>query len=391
LGTCDGALGDPLCGHRHVNSRGPCGQALVRYPGEGVDLAEFPGDFVPGIASIAAAEDLAVDAAGQQKIGVGSVRGQVPDRPVGGHRYRQGLPGLPPVTRAVQRSQATEGALSVAQVDHLGIIRLDEHAPAVRDGHLAPDLHRLPGGAVIGAGEDFPWCDGQQRLRRPDRDRQVMDVRVGDTARYSLPRIAAVLAVPYAVYFEAGPDVLMVDRVNHQGGDPRDAHIGTLLGYLHGQLAPMPAAVRGAEQRCRPGARKDDVGVDRVNSEGPDGDLVHGRVQPLPVLAFILTAVYAAVRATVHDTSVAGMHRQSAHGAFAIEAVADPQPGVSAIAAAPDALSKGAYTDSGLFRHCFSPSATTFTRKLPGPFSPPHQSAQRGSPQAWWHGTSGYG
>ena len=36
------------------------------------------------------------------------------------------------------RSQATEGALPVAQVDHLGVVRLNEHAPAVRDGHLQP-------------------------------------------------------------------------------------------------------------------------------------------------------------------------------------------------------------------------------------------------------------
>src|SRR5262244_4354560 len=153
----------------------------------------------------------------------------------------------------------------------------------------------------------------------------------------------------------------------------------------------MLAAIRGAEQGGRSGARKDNVGVDRINGEGPDGDLVHGRVQPLPMLAAVVAAVQAAVRATVHDTSVTGMHRQSAHGAFAIEAVADPQPGVSAIAAAPDALSKGTYTDSGMFRHCLSPSATTLTLRLPGPFSPPRQSAQRGSPQAWWLGTCGCG
>jgi hypothetical protein len=35
--------------------------------------------------------------------------------------------------------------------------------------------------------------------------------------------------------------------------------------------------------------------------------------------------------------------------------VSDPQPGVSTIAAAPDALSKGSHTDGGLFRHCLSP------------------------------------
>src|SRR5205823_2186309 len=121
--------------------------------------------------------------------------------------------------------------------------------------------------------------------------------------------------------------------------DPGDAYIGTLLGYLYRQLVPMPAAIRGAEQRCRPGAGKDDIGIDRVDSDGPDGELVHGRIQPLPVLAFILTAVDAAVRATVHDTRVAGMHRQSAHGAFAIEAVAGSQPGLSAVATPPDALS----------------------------------------------------
>src|SRR5215813_10139164 len=111
----------------------------------------------------------------------------------------------------------------------------------------------------------------------------------------------------------------------------------------------------------------------------------------LPVLAFILTAVYAAVRATVHDTRVAGMHCQSAHRTFAIEAMADPQPGVAAITAPPYALSKGAYTDSGIFCHCLSPSAMTLTLRFPGPFSPPRQSAQRGSPQAWWRGTCGCG
>src|SRR5215469_13650011 len=205
--------------------------------------------------------------------------------------------------RAVQRSQATEGALPVAQVDHLGVVRLDEHAPAVRDGHLAHDLHGLPGGPVIGAGEDFPRCDGQQCLWRTDRNGQVMDVRISDTAGDDLPRLPAVLAVPHAVYFEAGPDVLVVDRVDHQGGHPGDAHVGALLGYLHRQLLPVLAAIRGAEQRCRSGARKDNVGVDRIDGEGPDGDLVHWRVEPLPMLAAVLATVHAGVRATVHDNA----------------------------------------------------------------------------------------
>ena len=61
-------------------------QALVRHPGKGVDLTAFPGKLAPGIARIGAAEDLAVDAAGQQKIRVCRVGGEVPDRPVGGHR-----------------------------------------------------------------------------------------------------------------------------------------------------------------------------------------------------------------------------------------------------------------------------------------------------------------
>src|SRR4029434_4444273 len=107
------------------------------------------------------------------------------------------------------------------------------------------------------------------------------------------------------------------------------------------------------------------------------------------MLASVFAAVHAAVRTTVHDTRVAGMHRQSAHRTFAIEAVADPQPGVSAIAAPPDALSKSAYTDGGLLRHGLSPSAITLTLRFPGPFSLPRQSAPRGSPQAWWRGTSG--
>ena len=78
------ALGRSCAGAGGVFSREYCGQALVRHPDEGVHLAKFPGKLAPGIARIGAAEDLTVDATGQQKIGVGSVRGQVPDRAVGG-------------------------------------------------------------------------------------------------------------------------------------------------------------------------------------------------------------------------------------------------------------------------------------------------------------------
>jgi hypothetical protein len=51
-----------------MDSSGPCPerllhQALVRHPGEGVDLAEFSGKLAPSIARIGAAEDLAIDAA----------------------------------------------------------------------------------------------------------------------------------------------------------------------------------------------------------------------------------------------------------------------------------------------------------------------------------------
>jgi hypothetical protein len=67
--SCAGA------GRGRVFSREHCGRALVRHPDEGVHLAKFPGKLAPGIACIGAAEDLTVDATGQQKIGVGSVRG----------------------------------------------------------------------------------------------------------------------------------------------------------------------------------------------------------------------------------------------------------------------------------------------------------------------------
>ena len=76
--SCAGAGGGGVFCRKH------CGQALVRHPDEGVHLAKLPGKLAPGIARIGAAEDLTVDATGQQKIGVGSVGGQVPDRAVGG-------------------------------------------------------------------------------------------------------------------------------------------------------------------------------------------------------------------------------------------------------------------------------------------------------------------
>jgi hypothetical protein len=67
--SCAGAGGGGVFCREH------CGQALVRHPDEGVHLAKLPGKLAPGIARIGAAEDLTVDATGQQKIGVGSVRG----------------------------------------------------------------------------------------------------------------------------------------------------------------------------------------------------------------------------------------------------------------------------------------------------------------------------
>ena len=75
--SCAGAGGGGVFSREH------CGQALVRHADESVHLAKFPGKLSPGIARIGAAEDLTVDATGKQKIGVGSVRGQVPDRAVG--------------------------------------------------------------------------------------------------------------------------------------------------------------------------------------------------------------------------------------------------------------------------------------------------------------------
>ena len=61
-------------------------KALVRHPSQGVDLAELPVKLDPGVASIGAEEDLSVNAAGQQEIGVCGMGGKVPDRPVGFHR-----------------------------------------------------------------------------------------------------------------------------------------------------------------------------------------------------------------------------------------------------------------------------------------------------------------
>jgi hypothetical protein len=124
----------------------------------------------------------------------------------------------------------------------------------------------------------------------------------------------------------------------------------------HGQLVPLPAAVFGTVQGCRSGAREDDVGVDRIDDEGTDGELIHGRVQVSPVLTSILAGVDAAVRATVEDPRVLRMHREGAHGAFSREIVADSQPGISAITAQLDALSQSSDTDCGRCRHDLTPS-----------------------------------
>jgi hypothetical protein len=71
---------------------------------------------------------------------------------------------------------------------------------------------------------------------------------------------------------------------------------------------------RGAEQRCRSGARKDNVGVDRINGEGPDGDLIHGRVQPLPMLAAVRSSDGGATWLWVRH----GLYSESAVRALAV-------------------------------------------------------------------------
>ena len=67
-----------------------------------MDLPEIPADLGLGVANVSAVEDLAVDGAGQDEIGVRGMGGQVPDRAVGLHGKGKGLPGGAPVAGTVE-------------------------------------------------------------------------------------------------------------------------------------------------------------------------------------------------------------------------------------------------------------------------------------------------
>jgi hypothetical protein len=102
-----------------------------------------------------------------------------------------------PVTRAVQRSQATEGALPIAQVDHLGVVRLNEHAPNGTIWNLAthaadPDflLASSVNGEVFCSTDagDFleQVCQGIWRGARPHLGAELA---LGHSARGRTPRL----------------------------------------------------------------------------------------------------------------------------------------------------------------------------------------------------------
>lgn len=90
---------------------------LIRYPCQSMDLAEVSVELAPRIATVGGAEYLAIYGAGQEKIGVGGMGGQVPNCPIRFHRYWESFPGLTPVTRAVECADTSKGALTIAYED----------------------------------------------------------------------------------------------------------------------------------------------------------------------------------------------------------------------------------------------------------------------------------
>ena len=150
-------------------------------------------------------QDLAVDAAGQQKIEVGGVGGQVPDCA----RWEASVPAGSPRSAPGRASGAAlpghRRRSPVAQVDHLGIVRLHEHTGSTG---------WTPGSVTCTGSQVAPLSV----LEKISRGVMVNNVLGGPTVIARLwmsgsvtPLVTAsrlaVLAVPHAVHFDTGPDV----------------------------------------------------------------------------------------------------------------------------------------------------------------------------------------
>jgi hypothetical protein len=172
---------------------------------------------------------------------------------------------------------------------------------------MLADAQALPALAGVGAGKDFAGGAGQHRLGLGRPDRHIVDVGIVQPAGDAGPGLSTVEAPAHAIHLDARPHDVMIRGVNGQGGHPRDAHVGALLGHLNRELLPMLSTVTGAKERRGAGAGEDDVRIRRVEGDLPDVQRVHGGVQSLKARSLIPAAVDPVISASIDNLWLFGM------------------------------------------------------------------------------------
>src|SRR5215471_7721528 len=280
-------------------------RALVRHPGQSPDLAELAPGLAPGIAGILAHEYLPIVATRQHQVRIGSVHSESPDGRVGLHGEMQGLPGLTAVLGALYTAGLARCGVTVGHEQHVGIIGLHGDAPAVWHGERVLYPQGLPALALVGAGENLPWCTDEDRRGSPTADRNAVDVRIielfHDFARRhcsagGFPGLATVQTAAYAVHFRTGPHRPVVVRVYRHRKLLWEAYVGALVGKLGLEVLPRLPTIARAKDRAWACPCEDGIGLHRVKRHRPDGLAAEGRGDGLESNPTIIAAVDAVVR-----------------------------------------------------------------------------------------------
>src|SRR5229473_2250425 len=266
------------------------------------------------------------------------MRRKGPDRRIGLRREGQHLPVPPAIARALDCAGVTGRTVAGRDEEGPRVVGLLREVAAIAELEPVGDPEPAPALAAVVACEDLARRAGQDRGAAIDRDRNVVDVGIGDPLRRDPgPAVATIGAAPDAIDLDPGPDNAMVRGIDGQRRDPRHADVGAFVGDVGRQLLPMRAAIRRAEECRGPRTGEDDVGIDRIDRDPPNIEAVHRRVEALEALPAIAAFVDTVIGAGEDRARLLGVHGQPEHSALAPQPLADPPPALAAIRTEPRA------------------------------------------------------
>ena len=159
-----------------------------------------------------------MDACRDDDVGYLCVGSQPEHHRVRNNRQIHYAPGLTAIRGATDSSGDARNGIAIANKHNLGVVRLYEHAPAIRLFVVFVEFGKLvlaPALPFVGAGANPVGCRVEERRFVPQSQRHAVDISVhgifaqSDELTHS---IAAVSAFVYAIHFDAYPD-----RIDYPG------------------------------------------------------------------------------------------------------------------------------------------------------------------------------